>query len=165
MGVVGKWERDVEKVWKSVWAPHTFPHLNTFFTLFSHPSHSPHTLLYTFSHTSTHISPQFLTPPHLSPHLPLTSDTSPTPPLTSPTPSIFPPFLFLLPKLPKIPQFSHHPYSSKFFILLHTPHSFPDSPTPILAHTYFIIYPIPKFFTFLIYCQFSLAIKYYKNSL
>ena len=54
-----------------------------------------------------------------------------------------PPYLTQLPKLPKIYQFSHHPYSPKFSTL---PRFF-----PILPHTDLIIYPILKFLTFLIF--------------
>ena len=104
-------------------------------TLF-HSSPHPNALPYTSTLT-----------PYALPHL---SHTSP-PPNTFPHFFHIPPYLTQLPKLPKISQFSHHPYSLKFSTL---PRFF-----PILPHTYFIIYPISKFLTFLIYCLISLAIK------
>ena len=102
------------------------------------------------------LPPHFPLPPHTVLHssntLSHTRHTYPinyfTPPPTLPTSSIFSPYLTHLPKLPKIRQCLHHPYSPNFSIL---PPFF-----PILPHTYFIIYPIP---TFLIYCQISQAIK------
>ena len=66
-----------------------FPHL---------PPHFPH-----LPHISPFLPPHFSTPQYISPHLlPLFL-----------TPSTFPPYLSQLPKLLKISQFLHHPYSSK----------------------------------------------------
>ena len=96
--------------------------------------------------------PLFSTRPHTLHTNPIHSSTFLPPPNTLPHFFHIPPYLTQLPKLPKISQFFHYPYSSKFSTL---PRFF-----PILPHTYFIIYPILKFLTFLIYCLISLAIKY-----
>ena len=107
------------------------------------------TLFPTFVYTPTltrHFPPLFPTPPHslntyfphpphslyTSPHFPTLTSHFPTPFLTSPT-------------------------------LTMTPHSTPSSTHlsqhfPVLPHNYFIIYPILKSLTFLIYYQISLAI-------
>ena len=80
-------------------------------------------IFYPFSPPPPHLlfpPPHFSTPQHISPHL--------LPHFL--TPSIFPPYLSQLPKLLKISQFLHHPYSSKlpqifytlsFFPILHSP--------------------------------------------
>ena len=104
---------------------------------------SPHTLL------------------HLSLHPRHSPDTSPH---TRPTP------------LPHIYLTRYSTLTSYLRTLFHTPHTFPhlslppSSPhslrtLPHNPHTfsntspYFIIYPMPKFLTFLIYCQIDLTIK------
>ena len=138
----------------------------------------------------THFStppPDFFTPPtltqHLSSHFPspstLTQHLSPTHPTltwhlfphsphTSPH-SLTLPHTFFTSSHTSPPQ-SPDTSSSFHRISLHTlPHN-PHSPHhlqnfSILLHTYFIIYPTPKFITFLIYCQISLAIKCTNNSL
>ena len=89
---------------------------------------------------------------HSSPHLNTLPYTLHTYPIHLSHFFHIPPYLTPLPKLPKISQFFHHPYFPKFSTL---PRFF-----PILPHTYFIIYPILKFLTFLIYCLISLAIKH-----
>ena len=108
-------------------------------------------------------TPHFSTPPPLF-------STRPHTPTHFPAPSTLTPYTFphlshtypLLPYCPildstfqtkkKIPNFPtiHTPPNS-----LHSPDSFPYS-----LHTYFIIYPVSKFLTFIIYCLISLAIKY-----
>ena len=107
----------------------------TLFYISLHPLHfpTPSTLTHTLFHTSPTLS-------HPLTHFP--------------TFSIFPHTWTQLSEIQKISQFFHHPYSPKFFTL---PRFF-----SILPHTYFIIYLILKFLTFLIHCQISLAIKYTK---
>ena len=85
-----------------------FPHL---------PPHFPH-----LPHISPFLPPHFSTPQHISPHL--------LPHFL--TPSIFPPYLTQLPKLLKISQFFHHPYSSKLPQILYTPSFFPIFHPPVL---------------------------------
>ena len=109
------------------------PHYSTFSLLFS-----------TRPHTSTHF--------HTNP---IHSSTPLPPPNTLSYFFHVPPYLTQLPKLLKISQFFHHPYSPRFSTLLRF--------FPILPHTYFIIYPILNFLTFLIYCLISLAIKYTRH--
>ena len=109
---------------------------------------TPPPLFSTRPHTPTHFPPPSTLTACALPHL---SHTSP-PPNTFPHFFHIPPYLTQLPKLPKMSQFSHHPYSPKFSTL---PRFFPKLP-----HIYFIIYPISRFLTFLIYCQNSIAIKY-----
>ena len=128
-----------------------------------HFSRHSHTLFPHVSTTST------LTP-YTLPHLPilLTSPTSPpypnTLPHSSPTFSHsfhITPYLTQLLKLPKIPQCPHHPYSSKFSILPHSPpNSFPYSPTLALS-----IIPFQNFSLCSFIAKFSQAIKYTKNFL
>ena len=109
---------------------------------------------------------------HLSPHSPDTSSHT---------------HLTPLPRIPHSPDtsldtFLHSPphtlshFSSSLTPFLHLHNTFPHS-LPILPHNphvssntslcspYFIIYSMPKFLTFLIYCQISLTIKYTRNSL
>ena len=118
---------------------------------------------------------------HLSPHPPHSSDTSshthptPLPTLTNTSPPHSPDT--------SLQTFPHSPPTSQHYLTLpHTPHTFP-LPPPTLSHThfltssqpprllqhfpmlpYFIIYPMSKFLTFLIFCQISLTIKYTRNS-
>ena len=110
----------------------------------------------------THSSTPFPTPStltrHLFPHSPDTSlhtfpHSPPTSPhsLTLPTP-LFPHFSFTSPN-----TFPH-----SLPILPHNPHA---SSNTSLCSPYFIIYLMPQFLTFLIYCQISLTIKYTKNFL
>ena len=120
----------------------------------------PHIFIHlpTSLHTFPHFPPTSTLTPYTLPHLPHFFPTSPTPTpypntllyssTTLPTSSIFFPYLTQLLKLPKIPQFPHHPYCPKFSILPRSPRFF-----LMLPHTYFIINPIPNFFTLLIYCQ------------
>ena len=110
------------------------PHYSTSPPLFFHSSPHLNTLSYTL-HTN-----------------PIHSSTPIPPPNTLPHFFYIPPYLTQLRKLPKISQFFHHPYSPKFSTLSRF--------FPILPHTCFIIHPILKFLTFLIYCLISLAIKY-----
>ena len=122
--------------------PNTSPHLHTYFSLLHHNFYT-HPI-----HFSTPL-PYFPTSP--TPHLPHVPTHFPIPPPHFPTPSIIPQYLIQLLKLPKIAQFLHHPYSPKFSMLSRPRHS-----PPMLSHTphiYFIINPIPKFLTLLIYCQ------------
>ena len=113
-------------------------------------THWVHTLFYTFPTSATltrHISPYS---PNTSPaHSPNTSlHTNLTPPHTllhSPHFPHLPPLTRHLPHLPQhFPTLTHEPHTSS--------NTSPYSP-------YFIIYLIPKFLTFRIYCQTSLTIK------
>ena len=81
-----------------------FPHL---------PPHFPH-----LPHISSFLPPHFSTPQHIFPHFL--------------TPSIFPPYLYQLPKLLKISQFPHHPYSSKLSQIFYTSSFFPILHPPVL---------------------------------
>ena len=73
-------------------------------------------------HISPFLPPHFSTPQHISPHL--------LPHFL--IPSIFPPYLSQLPKLLKISQFLHHPYSFKLPQILYTPSFFPILHPPVL---------------------------------
>ena len=108
---------------------------------------STHTLLH-LSHTpQTHLTPLF-TLPSLNTHFL--------------TPSLTPLTHFHLTPPPHLPP---HTSSHSRPTLLHTlytssntssysPHFLtPPTPPPTLPYLVFIIYPIPKFLTFLIYCQ------------
>ena len=108
------------------------PHLNTL----PHISSYFHTLL----HTPTHFPTPHPTLPHSFHILPNT-----------------------WPNFPNYQKFSNSPtiyafsYAPKFYILPHSsPYSTPRIP---IGHSYFIIYPIPNFLTFLVCCQISPAIK------
>ena len=83
----------------------------------THFPHLPH-----LPHISPFLPPHFSTPQHISPHL--------LPHFL--TPSIFPPYLSQLPKLLKISQFLHHPYSSKLPQIFYTPSFFPILHPPAL---------------------------------
>ena len=80
-------------------------------------THFPH-----LPHISFFLPPHFSTPQHISPHL--------LPHFL--TLSIFPPYLSQLPKLLKISQFLHHPYSSKLPQIFYTPSFFPILHSPTL---------------------------------
>ena len=121
---------------------------------------SPHTTTYfpTSQHTFPDLSPQN----HTFPYLPPPQHISPLLLPHFPTPSIFFPYLTQLLKLPKIPQLPHHPYSSKFAILLHSsPYSIPP---PSIPHSYFIIYPYEYLSLIIAKLDHSPAIKCTRNS-
>ena len=114
----------------------------------------PYTLHYIslhFSQTPTHFPTSFPTPtPLVSPSHLFSHPTLPhffhIPPILEPTTHttknspILPPTI-LLQTLP----------NSLYSTIL------PNTPRPRTYHSYFITYPTPKFFTFLIYCQISLV--------
>ena len=77
----------------------------------------------------------FPSPSHISPSPPLFSTLQHISPHLLPhflTPSIFSPYLSQLPKLPKISQFLHHPYSFELPQILYTPSFFPILYPPVL---------------------------------
>ena len=111
-----------------------------------------HPTLFYVSPTLFHSSPHLNTLPYTLHTNPIHFSTSLPPLFTLPHCFHIPSYMTPLPKLPKISQFFHHPYSPKFSTL---PRFF-----PILSHTYFIIYPILKFLAFFMYCLISLAMKY-----
>ena len=112
------------------------------------------------THSSTPLPTPSTLDGHLFPHSPNTS------PPHSPNTSLH--------------TFSHSPPTSPHFPtpltpFLHLSQHFPtltpltfSQPPRLLQHfpilPYFIIYPMPKFLTFFIYCQISLTIKYTRSS-
>ena len=115
---------------------------------------------------------------HLSPHPPHSPDTSshtqPTPPPRIPTLTqhVFPHFPILNSHFPTLSHTSPHPSHLSFIYLNTFPHSLPILPhnphassNTSLCSPYIIIHPMPKFLTFLIYCQISVTIKYTRNFL
>ena len=105
-------------------------------------------------HTLLHLTPH---PPH-SPDIfsTLIQYLSPAPPHSRGT---------SLHTFPHSPPTSPHPSHLSFT----SPNTFPHNPhassNTSLCSPYCIIYPMPKFLTFLIYCQITLKIKYARNSL
>ena len=157
------------KVWKNVGL---FPHFPTPpHTLLRPPQDilprfpTPSTLIPYLFHISFHTlpnSPHFSSPPHLYPNLPSFSFFLPP---KFPHSSVFAPYLNQLTKL----AYQKSPNSPNIHLL--TPPDSPYSSTippffpvlPLFPMSYFIIYPIPKFLIFVIYCQSSLAIKCTRN--
>ena len=121
---------------------HTSPHTSPY------PPHSPNISLPHTPHSPDTSLHTHLTPPHTLSHFPTPSSHLPTP---LPHSHLIPPSSFPRISLYTLPHNPHSPHHLQNF--------------SILLHTYFIIYPIPKFITFLIYCQISLAIKCTSNSL
>ena len=126
-------------------------------TSLPHPHTHPAPLLHTHLTRLSTLSHTHLPPIHTLSHFPISPHSFPHtfshlhPP---PSPTLIPPDTFPLPS-PKtssysLPTLSHNSHASS--------NTFPYSP-------YFIIYPIPKFLTLLIYCQISLTIKWTRNSL
>ena len=119
---------------------------------------SPHTL---YNHPTPLPTPFTLTR-HLFPH---SSNTSPPNPHTHLT------RLSTLPHTHFRPPHTLSHFPTPLTPFLHLPQHFPtltlhasSQPPRFLQHfpmlPYFIIYPMPKFLTFLIYCQISPTIKY-----
>ena len=119
-----------------------------------------HTLFYNSSHPHT-LPISLSTHPTPLPHTHLTRLSTLSPP-TSHLPHF--PTPFLTPSLNYLPHTPlPHPSDSS---LNTSPHSWPTLPhnshtssNTSLYSPYFVINPIPKFPTFLIYCQISLTIK------
>ena len=112
-------------------------------------------------HTSQHTSTHFSTPQHTiycsSPH----TSPPPLPTLTSHLPTLF----YTSPHLPySPPRPLHSTHLTPSPTLPYIPH-ISSNTSPYPPHTYYVILPIPKIFTFLIYSQIGLAIKCTRNSL
>ena len=138
------WE-SMGEVWKSVWGEYrgcvevreSVLGCGGASTLFYTSPHILHTLQTPLPTLTQHLSPA-------SPHSPDTSLHT------------FPHSLPTSPHSVTLPN-SLHTFPSPAPTLSHNPHA---SSNTSLCSSYFFIYPIPKFLTFLIYCQISLTIKY-----